>query len=331
MNTTHTTKLSPENHDGHQDSHYERKIVSILPCVKVPHVAKLLWPRLGAYLRLTRMHRPIGILLLLWPTLWALWLAAKGIPPLGTLAIFVVGTVLMRASGCAFNDYFDRDFDPHVARTRNRPLAAGEISPREALIAGVMLSLCALLMASLLPIRALFLAIPGAVLAISYPYAKRYTDLPQVYLGIAFSWGIPMAFAAIQEHPNWVLAIMLMAANLSWTVAYDTLYAMSDRPDDLKIGVRSSAILFGRHDRLIVGLFYLLTLLILTGVGLALGLGFFYYLGLITAAGCAVWYLNQASDRLPAACFKAFIDNNWFGAAIFIGLFIDEFSAHFFG
>lgn len=294
-------------------------------------LATLSWARFDAYWRLTRMHRPIGILLLLWPTLWALWLAAKGIPPLGTLAIFVVGTVLMRASGCAFNDYFDRDFDSHVARTRDRPLAAGEIVPREALIVGATLSICALLVAALLPLRALWLAIPGAILAVSYPYAKRYTDLPQVYLGIAFSWGIPMAFAAIQKQPDWTLAIALMAANLSWTVAYDTLYAMSDRHDDLKIGVRSSAILFGRHDRLIVALFYLLTLLILTGVGIALGLGFFYYIGLTAAAGCSIWYQDQVNDRNPAACFKAFVDNNWFGAVIFLGVFFDALSARFFG
>lgn len=291
----------------------------------------LSWARLDAYWRLTRMHRPIGILLLLWPTLWALWLAARGIPPVGTLAIFVAGTVLMRAAGCAFNDYLDRDFDAHVTRTRDRPLAVGEIAPREALAVGAVLSICALLVALLLPLRALWLALPGAVLAVSYPYAKRYTDLPQAYLGIAFSWGIPMAFAAVQANPNWILAVMLMAANLSWTIAYDTLYAMSDRPDDLKIGVRSSAILFGRYDRPIVGLLYLLTLLILTGIGIVIGLGFFYYVGLMAAAGCAVWYQDQARSRLPAACFKAFIDNNWFGAAIFLGLLIDDLSTHLFG
>lgn len=276
------------------------------------------------------MHRPIGILLLLWPTLWALWFAAGGVPPLGTLAIFVAGTVLMRAAGCAFNDYLDRDFDPHVARTRDRPLAAGEIAPGEALVVGIVLSVCALAVALLLPLFALWLALPGAALAVSYPYAKRYTDLPQAYLGVAFSWGMPMAFAAIQAHPNWTLVIVLMFANLSWTIAYDTLYAMSDRPDDLRIGVRSSAILFGRYDRMIVSLLYLLTLLILSGVGVAEGLGVFYYLGLMAAAGCAVWYQIQTRNRLPPACFKAFTDNNWFGASIFFGLLIDKLPVHLF-
>lgn len=269
------------------------------------------------------MHRPIGILLLLWPTLWALWLASGGSPPVGILTIFVVGTVLMRGAGCAFNDYADRNFDPHVTRTRERPIATGDIAPREALLVGVSMAFAALLIALLLPPRALLLAFPGALLAASYPYAKRYTHLPQAYLGIAFSWGIPMAFAALQPKPNWALVAVLMLANLSWTMSYDTLYAMADRNDDVRIGVRSTAILFGRYDLLVVGLLDILAILILAAVGYWLHLGLGYRLGLLGAAGCAVWYQFKANGRQPEACFQAFLDNNWFGAVIFAGLFID--------
>ena len=284
--------------------------------------------RLGDYWRLTRMHRPIGILLLLWPTLWALWLAADGLPPLEVLLIFLAGTVLMRGAGCAVNDYADRDLDPHVARTKDRPLAARRISSGEALTVAAVLALAALLVAWPLPARALWLAIPAALLAASYPFTKRFTQLPQAYLGIAFSWGIPMAFAALRSPVPWGLVLALMAANLCWTIAYDTLYAMADREDDLKIGVKSTAILFGRYDRLICGLLHAAALLILYAIGLHLRLGVCFELGLLAAAGCALWQQYGVRNHEPAACFKAFLDNNWFGAAIFVGLVLDGLLGH---
>lgn len=266
------------------------------------------------------MHRPIGILLLLWPTLWALWLAAGGLPPIGVLAIFIAGTVLMRAAGCAINDYADRDFDRHVARTRDRPLAAGRIAPAEALGVAVVLALVALAVASPLPAQALWLAVPGAFIVAAYPFTKRYTHWPQAWLGIAFSWGIPMAFAALRPTVPWGLVVGLMAVNFCWTIAYDTLYAMVDREDDLKIGVKSTAILFGRFDRLIVGLLHLGALVGLFLIGWFEGLGVGFDLGLLVSAALAIrqQYWSRARER--SACFRAFLDNNWFGAAIFVGL-----------
>ncbi|HEU0195719.1 MAG TPA: 4-hydroxybenzoate octaprenyltransferase [Nevskiaceae bacterium] len=279
--------------------------------------------RLGDYWRLTRMHRPIGILLLLWPTLWALWIAAGGIPPLWILAIFVAGTVLMRAAGCAINDYADRDFDAHVERTRDRPLAAGRIRPGEAVAVAVVLALAALAVAWPLPVLALWLAVPGAFIAAIYPFMKRYTHWPQAYLGVAFSWGIPMAFAALRPDVPWGLVLALMGVNFCWIIAYDTLYAMADRPDDLKIGVKSTAILFGRYDRLCIGLFQLAALGGLAAIGVWQGFGPWFYLGVGAATLCAVIYQWMARERERVACFRAFVANNWFGAAVFVGLVLD--------
>jgi 4-hydroxybenzoate polyprenyltransferase len=279
--------------------------------------------RLTNYVRLMRLHRPIGIYLLLWPTLWALWLAAGGLPPIGSLAIFVAGTVLMRSAGCVINDYADRDFDPHVARTRDRPIAAGRVSPRAALVLFALLCLAALAVAWSLPTAALWLSLPAVALAASYPFAKRFHSLPQVHLGLAFSWGIPMAYAAIGDTVPWGEAGPLMVANVCWVIAYDTLYAMSDREDDLKIGVKSSAILFGRYDRLMVGLLHGAALALLAWVGLRNGRGWAYFLGLAAAAGFAVHQQRLARNRDPALCFKAFTDNNRFGAAVFAGLALD--------
>jgi 4-hydroxybenzoate polyprenyltransferase len=275
------------------------------------------------YIHLLRLDRPIGIWLLLWPTLWALWFAAGGMPPLDLLAVFVAGTVLMRSAGCVINDYADRDFDPHVARTRERPIAAGRISPRSALVVFAVLCLLALAIAWHLSAAALWLSLPAVLLAASYPFAKRFHSLPQAHLGIAFSWGIPMAYAAVRGSVPWNEAALLMAANLCWVIAYDTYYAMSDREDDLKIGVKSSAILFGRYDRLIVGLLHLaaLALLLLTGLRTQRGLAF--VLGLLAAAGFAIYQQRLTRRREPAACFQAFLDNNRFGAAVFIGLACD--------
>jgi 4-hydroxybenzoate polyprenyltransferase len=276
--------------------------------------------KLADYAQLTRLDKPIGIWLLLWPTLWALWFAADGLPPLPVLAIFVAGTVLMRSAGCVINDFADRRFDPHVERTKRRPIAAGRVSPREALVLFVVLCIAALLVAAPLNAAALWLSLPAVVLAASYPFAKRFHSLPQAHLGIAFSWGIPMAFAAVQGRVDWSLAGALMAANLCWVMAYDTLYAMCDREDDLKIGVRSSAILFGRHDRLIVGLLHAAALGILAWIGLRVGLNALYFAGLAVAAACAVYEQWMVRERERLACLRAFLHNNAFGAAVMIGL-----------
>ncbi len=279
------------------------------------------------YIHLLRLDRPIGIWLLLWPTLWALWFAAGGMPPLDLLAVFVAGTVLMRSAGCVINDYADRDFDPHVARTRERPIAAGRISPRSALVVFAVLCLLALAIAWHLSAAALWLSLPAVLLAASYPFAKRFHSLPQAHLGLAFSWGIPMAYAAVRDVVDWQQAGMLMAANLCWVIAYDTLYAMSDREDDLKIGVKSSAILFGRHDLLIVGLLHAAALLLLAAVGYGTGRKVLYFAGLAAAGTCAVYEQWLARKRERAGCFAAFRHNTWFGLAVFGGLALDYASA----
>ncbi|MBL6752548.1 MAG: 4-hydroxybenzoate octaprenyltransferase [Nevskia sp.] len=272
---------------------------------------------------LMRLDRPIGIWLLLWPTLWALWLAARGVPPPDLLAVFVVGTALMRSAGCVINDFADRRFDPHVERTRNRPIAAGRVSPRAALLLFAVLCGLALAVAWRLNAAALWLTLPAVALAASYPFAKRFHSLPQVHLGVAFSWGIPMAYAAVRGGVDWRQAGLLMAANLCWVVAYDTLYAMSDREDDLKIGVKSSAILFGRHDRLIVGLLHAAALLLLAVAGIGADRGAVYFAGLSAAAACAAYEQRLAWRRGRAGCFAAFRHNNWFGLAVFAGLALD--------
>ncbi len=270
------------------------------------------------------MHRPIGIFLLLWPTLWALWIAAGGFPSPHVLLVFVLGTVLMRSAGCAINDFADRDFDPHVARTKDRPVAAGRVKPEEAVRLFVVLSLIAFgLLTSLKDVPTILLGIPAAILAGSYPFMKRWISIPQAYLGLAFSAGIPMAFSAIQHQVPWAIVLPLVIANVCWVVAYDTLYAMVDREDDLKIGVKSSAILFGRHDRLIVALLHATSLLLLIQLGLKVELGTIYFAGIAVAAWLAVYQQWITRDRDPQACFRAFLNNNYFGAAIFIGLLLD--------
>jgi 4-hydroxybenzoate polyprenyltransferase len=278
--------------------------------------------RLRAYAQLMRLDRPVGTWLLLWPTLWALWLAARGLPPLPILAIFVVGTVLMRSAGCVINDFADRDFDPHVERTRNRPLAARRVTPREALILFVALCLLALAIATPLNTLSLELSVPAVVLAASYPFAKRFHSMPQAHLSLAFSWGIPMAYAAVRGSVAWNEAGLLMAANVCWVIAYDTLYAMADREDDLKVGVKSSAILFGRYDLLAVGILQVVTLLLLLLVGNQAGLGWPYDAGLAIAAVLAVQEQWMARKRERAACFAAFLHNVRFGAVVFAGVLI---------
>ncbi len=276
--------------------------------------------RLTAYAQLMRLDKPVGTYLLLWPTLWALWFAAGGLPPLQLLAIFVTGTFLMRSAGCVINDFADRKVDGHVERTRGRPLASGRATPREALILFVLLALLALVIASPLNAAALWLSVPAVVIAASYPFAKRFHSLPQAHLGIAFSWGIPMAFAAVGGRVDWPMASLLMAANLCWTIAYDTLYAMVDRDDDLKIGVKSSAILFGRADLAVIGLLHGCALALLAFAGWRVGVGALYGLGLVVAASFAAHQLWRARHRDRAACFAAFLGNNRLGAVVFLGL-----------
>lgn len=279
--------------------------------------------KFNAYIRLTRLDKPIGILLLLWPTLWGLWFAAGGLPPLAILSVFVAGVVLMRSAGCAINDYADRDFDGLVARTCQRPLATREIHPRAAVWLAVTLAVLALLI--LLPIATpllLGMAVIAAFLAASYPFTKRFLAIPQAYLGLSFGFGIPMAYAAVQGSIP-TEAWLLLLANLFWSVAYDTEYAMVDRADDLKIGIRTSAITFGRFDVAAVMGCYAITLALLAWVGAQEALGGLFWLGLGAAAGIAAYHYRLIRHRTPAACFKAFLHNTWFGAAVFIGLALD--------
>ena len=276
--------------------------------------------KLKLYWRLARLDRPSGWLLLLWPTLWALWIAADGHPRPAIVAIFVLGVITMRAAGCVINDIFDRDLDPLVERTRNRPLASGAVSVREALVIFLLLLIVAFVLVLLLNRQTVWLAVVGAAIAASYPLAKRFTNLPQVYLGVAFSWGIPMAFTA-QDSPLMPLAWWLLGTNLLWTVAYDTMYAMADRPDDLKAGIKSSAIMFGRFELAINTSLQAITLLSLALMGLYLGFGVIFYLGLGAAALTAVYQLYLCKDRDRQRCFKAFLNNIWFGGFVFAGLF----------
>jgi len=280
--------------------------------------------RLRDYAILMRLHRPIGTLLLGWPTLWALWIAGQGRPDWRVLLVFLFGVLLMRSAGCVINDYADRDFDPHVERTRDRPIAAGRVRPREALALFVVLCLIALALVLTLNRLTIILSIVGAFLAATYPFLKRYTSLPQFYLGMAFGWGIPMAFAALTGDVPPV-AWVLLAANIAWAVAYDTAYAMVDRDDDLKVGVKSTAILFGRYDRLMVGVHHAVTLGLLAAVGFMAGRGPLYDAGLAVAAGIAVYQQYLIRERSRDGCFRAFLNNNWFGAAVFAGLVVDYY------
>ncbi|MDH4871539.1 4-hydroxybenzoate octaprenyltransferase [Pseudomonas sp. BN515] len=281
-----------------------------------------LHPRAMDFIQLTRLDKPIGIYLLLWPTLWALWIAGEGSPSLANLVIFVLGVNLMRAAGCVINDYADRNFDGHVSRTRARPLASGRITPREALVFFAVLVAISFVLVLFTNATTIWLSFGGLALAACYPFMKRYTFYPQVVLGAAFSWGMPMAFTAeTGELP--AAAWLLYIANLLWTVAYDTYYAMTDREDDLKIGVKSTAILFGDADRLIIAILQGLALLCLLLAGNRFELGTCFHLGLVAAAACFAWEFHSTRSKDPQACFKAFLHNHWAGLAILAGIIAD--------
>ncbi|QGU32280.1 4-hydroxybenzoate octaprenyltransferase [Thermochromatium tepidum] len=278
--------------------------------------------RLYQYYRLVRLHRPIGIFLLMWPALWALWLAGEGQPPWSVVLIFVLGVVLMRSAGCAINDYADRNFDGHVARTSQRPLATGQVTPREAIGVFMVLSLIAFALVLQLNWQTVALSVVALALTFVYPFMKRFTHVPQLFLGAAFGWAIPMAFTAVTgsiPFHAWVLFV----ATLIWALIYDTQYAMVDREDDLKIGIKSTAILFGRWDRLAIGLLQLLMLGLLVWIGEVTGRGVFYQIGLLAAAALAVYQQYLIRQRDPSLCFQAFLNNNYFGMVIFIGLVFD--------
>ncbi|MFI4890235.1 MAG: 4-hydroxybenzoate octaprenyltransferase [Steroidobacterales bacterium] len=277
---------------------------------------------LGDYARLMRLDRPVGTLLLLWPTLWALWLASSGKPNLRILAVFVAGVVLMRSAGCVINDYADREFDPHVARTRDRPLATGRVSPLEALLLFAVLCIIALLLALQLNRFTLLFAVAGGFLAVTYPFIKRFLSVPQLYLGVSFGWGIPMAFAAqLETVPR--VAWLLFIANLLWVTVYDTIYAMVDRDDDLRIGVRSTAILFGDSDRHIIAVLQAMTVIALALVGRMMHLGTWYVAGLAIGAVLFLYHLWLIRERDRNACFHAFRINHFFGAAVFAGIVLN--------
>lgn len=278
--------------------------------------------RMHAYWRLMRADRPIGWLLLLWPTWWGLWLAAGGMPPVWPLVVFSVGVWLTRSAGCVINDYADRWLDGSVERTKSRPLATGEVSGREALLLFVVLMLLAFVLVLTLNRLAILMSVVGVLLAASYPYLKRYTYFPQVYLGMAFGWGIPMAFAALTGTvPK--LAWVLYVANIFWATAYDTWYAMVDRDDDIRMGAKSTAILFGDMDLLAQAVLYLCTFAALALVGREAGMGLYYWLGLGVAVILVAWEFGLARDRARETCFRAFLHNNWVGMVVFAGIALD--------
>jgi 4-hydroxybenzoate polyprenyltransferase len=275
--------------------------------------------RLIQYSLLMRLNRPVGIYLLLWPTLWALWIAGVGHPDLLVVVVFVSGVVLMRSAGCVINDYADREFDPHVERSRDRPIAAGRVKPKEAMALFAVLCLGAFGLVLLMNELTIWLSLAGVALAASYPFMKRYTHLPQVYLGAAFGWAVPMAFAA-QTGSVPKVAWLLFVATVLWATVYDTMYGMVDREDDIKIGIKSTAVLFGEADRAIIAIIQILFLGALLLIGQAADLGGYYYFGVLLAAALSIYQQYLIRNREPEFCFQAFLNNNWLGAAVFSGL-----------
>jgi 4-hydroxybenzoate polyprenyltransferase len=278
--------------------------------------------RLDAYERLIRLDKPIGTLLLLWPTLTALWFASNGRPTWSLVVVFGMGTLLMRSAGCAFNDWADRRFDPHVERTASRPLATGEIGPNEALVVAAVLAFCAFLFVLTTNRTTILLSLPAIVVACVYPFSKRFLSLPQALLGVAFSFGIPMAYAAIHNHVP-PLAWWMLLINLFWVVAYDTEYAMVDRNDDLKLGLRTSAIAFGRFDVVAVMTCYAVYVAGMAWVGVDRGMGPAYFAGLAAAGLIAGWHWLMIRERTREGCFRAFLHNHWLGLAVFAGTALD--------
>lgn len=277
------------------------------------------------YAELTRFNRPIGSFLLMWPTLWALWLAADGMPQWHLVVIFILGVFSMRSAGCVINDYADRKVDGFVERTKNRPLPSGRVSEKEALLLFAFLVLLSFILVLLTDLRTILLSFVGLGLAALYPFMKRYTHLPQLFLGLAFSWAIPMAYSAqggdLANPELW----MLFVANCFWTIAYDTYYAMTDRPDDIKVGIKSTAILFGQYDLFVIVCLQTLTLSLLTWIGLLAELHWLYFVSLIVCIGLFYLQFKQAKDRDRQACFRSFLDNNRIGYCVFIGLAISYF------
>jgi 4-hydroxybenzoate polyprenyltransferase len=286
-------------------------------------IIKDLLQRLKEYALLVRLDRPIGIFLLLWPTLWALWIASDGHPDASIVAIFVAGVVLMRSAGCAINDFADRDVDSKIARTRNRPLARGAISPREALAVSATLSLAAFILVLFTNVLTVALAVVGVLLAATYPFMKRVHYLPQAHLGAAFGWAVPMAFTAQTEKLPTPVGWLIFIAAVLWALVYDTMYAMADRADDLKAGIKSTAILFGDMDRIFIGVMQLVLMFDLILIGQRAALRGPYYLGLCCAAGLAIYQQQLIAARKPEDCFRAFLNNNYFGLAVFAGIALD--------
>ncbi|HDY84271.1 MAG TPA: 4-hydroxybenzoate octaprenyltransferase [Methylophaga sp.] len=278
-------------------------------------IKKKVWP----YIELTRLNKPIGTLLLLWPTLSALWIAAEGLPDLTVLCVFVLGVIIMRSAGCVVNDYADRNIDGKVARTHQRPLITGTITPKQALIAFFSLSFLAFILVVQLNQLTIWLSFGALFLAALYPFMKRYTYLPQIVLGMAFGWAIPMAFAA-QTNAVPAIAWLLFIANILWTTAYDTFYAMADREDDLLAGVKSTAILFGDDDLVIIGILQFSFLMVMLLIGSQLEMSFSYYVGLLIAGGLSIFQQRIAKNKEPVRCLHAFLNNNWVGAVIFAGI-----------
>lgn len=277
--------------------------------------------RLKQYGYLIRLEKPIGTLLLLWPTLWALWMASEGDPPILHIVIFILGTWLMRSAGCAVNDYADRDFDRHVKRTENRPITSGKISGKEALGVAAFLAICAFLLILPLNLLTKFLSLGALAVAIFYPFTKRFFSMPQAVLGVAFGFGIPMAYAAELNHLPREAWVMLLA-NIFWAVAYDTAYAMVDRDDDLKLGIKTSAITFGKYDVMAIMICYAIFFLLMAGIGLDANLNGWFWLGWLAAVACALYHYTLVKTRERMPCFKAFLHNNWLGGCLFAGIFM---------
>ncbi len=275
--------------------------------------------RIYQYSLLARLNKPIGIFLLLWPTLWALWIAAEGVPDLGVLTVFVLGVVLMRSAGCVINDYADREIDPRINRTKNRPIAAGRVSPDEAMLLFMALCFSAFLLVLTMNTFTILLSLGGVLLAGIYPFMKRYTHMPQIVLGMAFGWSVPMAFAA-QTNSVPKIAWLIYVVTVLWAVIYDTMYAMADRIDDLKIGVKSTAILFGDADRVIIGILQAMMLFSLYLIGEQAQLGDGYNIAVLLAAVLMVYQQYLIRYRQPSLCISAFLNNNWLGLVIFVGI-----------